>query len=203
MKTAFCVVSLMCLVTSDLDECARDYSKTGGGHFAIYGVNEEIKAPWLAAIGISRGKYTFQVFCSGSIITRRFILTAVHCFINPDNRYQPSHVRAGANNIESYYIEQREILDVKKHPGYDGDSKAYYFDVAIIVVEELKFSSRISPICLPGAASLHPGNGLSISVQGWGVTDNGQGKDVSEVNVGIRSKVKRAFNCEKIYQKRF
>ena len=63
------------LVASDLDDCSRDYSETGGGHFAISGVNEEIKAPWLAAIGISRGKYTFQVFCSGSIRTRPEIYT--------------------------------------------------------------------------------------------------------------------------------
>ena len=78
---------------------------------------------------------------------------------------------------------------MKNHPQYDAYYKAYYYDVAIITVEELKFSSRISPICLPDASMLHPGNGLGISVQGWGVTEKGQGKDVSHLNVNIRSKV--------------
>ena len=78
---------------------------------------------------------------------------------------------------------------MKKHPDYDNVNKAYYYDIAIITVEELKFSSRISPICLPVASMLHPGIGLGISVQGWGLTEKGQGKDVSQVNVSIRSKV--------------
>ena len=174
---------------SNIEECTRDYSETiGGGHFAIAGVEEEIKAPWLAALGISREKFKFTVICSGSILTKKVILSAAHCFIS--DRYQPTHVRVGANNLESVFEEQREILDVKTHPDYDSVNKAYYFDVALITVDiELKFYSRISPICLPDASSLHPGTGIGISVQGWGKTEKGQGKDVSHLNVNIRSKV--------------
>ena len=78
---------------------------------------------------------------------------------------------------------------MKKHPEYDGDSKAFYFDIAIVTVDELQFSSRISPICLPDASSIHPGTGIGISVQGGGKTEKGGGKDVSQANVNIRSKV--------------
>ena len=133
------------------------------------------------------------MFCSGSILTKKFILTAAHCFFF-SQRYQPTHVRVGANNIESIFAEERKILEKKIHPDYDKASLAYYFDAAIITVdEEFKFSPRISPICLPHASSLHPGNGIGIDVQGWGITDKGKGKVVSRVSVNIRSKGREAF----------
>ena len=189
MKTAFCFVFLIYLVASNPDECGPDYSKTGG---ALSGGNGEPMAPWLAAIGISRPNEEFTVICSGSILNSRFILTAASCFLS--ERYYPSHVRVGAKHIESRFAEEREILDVKTHPDFDGVKRTFYFDIAIITVDrELQFSgfSVISPICLPlpDSSLLYPGTGLGMSVHGWG-TNSGQGKekDASQVNVNIRSK---------------
>ena len=190
MKAIFYVLLILLLsfVVGDFDDCSRDYSDDGG-HFANSGANEDIKAPWLAAVGIGRESYDFFKLCSGSILTKKFILSAAHCFNSQDERYIPKHVRAGANNIESYFAitEQKEILKVEKHPDYD--DYIYYFDIAIIeIVGEFKFSSRISPICLPESSSRHPGNGLGITVQGWGVSDKGKGKEASQVSVSIRPK---------------
>ena len=117
------------------------------------------------------------------------------CLELREKSYFITYERATANNIESIFAEQRKILDVKKHPDYDSDNKAFYFDIAIITVsEELQFSPRISPICLPDSFSLYPGTG--ISVQGWGKTDRGGGKDVSQANVNIRSK--ESLSLEKL-----
>ena len=211
MRKVFCLVIYLSFVTSEKareeanekanekaneeagEECSRDYSDRGGGHYAISGDDQVIKAPWLAALGISRPNKEFTVFCSGTILTKKFILTAAHCFFFSP-RYQPTHVKVGANDIESIFTEERKILDKKIHPDYNNASLAYYFDIAIITVdEELTFSPRIYPICLPPASSLHPGNGIGISVQGWGITDKGKGKEVSEVSVNIRSKGREAF----------
>ena len=187
MKGIFLGISIFLIssVASDIDECDRDYSE--GGHFANTGADEDIQAPWLAAVGVSEENYDFLILCSGTIITKKFVLTAAHCFLHPT--IKPKHVRAGANNIESYYAvaEQKTILEVMKHPNYK--DYIYYFDIAIIKINgEFIFNSRISPICLPETSSRHPGNGLEITVQGWGQSDKGKGKELSQVNVGIRSR---------------
>ena len=190
MKTAFCLVFLIYMVATNSDECGPDLSETAPFISALTGGNEEPLAPWLAAIGISRPNEEFTVICSGSILNRRFILTGASCFLS--ERYYPSHVRVGARHIESRFAEEREILDVKIHPDFDGVNRTFYFDIAIITVDrELLFSgfSVISPICLPDSSLLYPVSGLGISVHGWG-TKRGQGKekDASQVNVNIRSK---------------
>merc|ERR1712110_638936 len=131
MKATFFVtlILLVTVVASEFDDCSRDYSNGGHGHFAISGADEDIKAPWLAAVGIGQENNEFFTLCSGTILTKKFILTAAHCFIHPDTRYKPTHVRAGANDINYYFIEQKEILNVKKHPDYE--DYIYYFDIAI------------------------------------------------------------------------
>jgi len=194
MKTAFCFVILICLVASNLDECSSDYSETGGRFKrALSAVNGGIKAPWLAAIGISQQNHEFTVICSGSIITRQFILTAASCFLS--EIYQPSHVKVGANNIYSVFAEQREISEVKMHPDYDSVTREFYFDIAIVKTDkELKFNSRISPICLPDSSSLHPGSGFGISVQGWGKSEIGGVECDSRLEIfgeSSRSKIDR------------
>ena len=61
------LILLVSFVVSDFDDCSRDYSDDGG-HFANSGANEDINAPWLAAVGIGRENYDFFKLCSGSII---------------------------------------------------------------------------------------------------------------------------------------
>ena len=178
MKAAFCFLIFLSYVASNnIEECTRDYPNRGGSP-------QEIKAPWLAAIGISRPYEDFTMLCSGSILTKKLIVTAAHCFFAPKT---PTDVRAGDNDVDSRYAKERKILDKKIHPDYDRGSKikTYYFDIAIITVDEdFEYSSRISPICLPVRSSLHPGDGIGISVQGWGA----KGKEVSENSVTIQSK---------------
>ena len=60
------IILLVSVVSSEFDDCSRDYSD--GGHFAISGADEDIKAPWLAAVGVGEDNYEdFFLLCSGSI----------------------------------------------------------------------------------------------------------------------------------------
>ena len=182
------------LLGIDFDQCGS-LNSASDSLFAISGTSDEddIKAPWLAAIG----KYSsennhdeLKVSCSGTILTRRYILTAAHCFTEQSNFKEkdfPNAVRVGSNRIDSRYSQDQRIEQYKRHPKYE--FPIYYFDLALVFLEEdLVFSSKISAISLPQTTMTHPGAG-ALSIQGWGKDEEGiSGKRVSVANVGIRSK---------------
>ena len=167
--------------------------------------SDDIHAPWLAAVGRYKSEMSEDemiVSCSGSILNHRYIVTAAHCFELPA-RFIPKIVRIGGNTIDSRYSIDKKIKDFKKHPKFN--APIYYFDVALIVVEkEIEFTDRISPICLPQTTSDHPGEDLSITVQGWGQDPDGHSaKKVAETSYGVRSLSQcdhRFSNAGKIYQ---
>ena len=188
---------------------SNDFNKCG---VLSPNIDDDINAPWLAAVGIYKSEIStdkLTVICSGSILNNRYIVTAAHCFqAKPPNYPNPEEnipkiVRIGGNTIDSRYSIDKKIKDVKKHPKFD--FPIYYFDVALIVVEdEIRFTSRISPICLPQTTSSHPGENLSITVQGWGQDPDGKSaKKVAETSYGVRSRSQcdyRFSNAEKIIQ---
>ena len=196
LKFGIIFLCLGSLVSSKFEKCGSFRSDSTSNLFAFQGSTDEddIKAPWLAAVGKLTQKVfkDFKVDCSGVIVTRGIIVTAAHCFVGfiKANRTEliPTHVRVGANRIDSKFSEDRKIKEYIVHPNYM--FPAFYFDIALILLEEdLIFSSRISPICLPETSQSHPGANSAISVQGWGKDVGGSfGKKVSEANVAIRSK---------------
>ena len=196
LKFGIIFLCLGSLVSSKFEKCGSFRSDSSSNLFAFQGSTDEedIMAPWLAAVGMYSQEVfkDFQVSCSGVIVTRRIIVTAAHCFVAfiEENKTEliPTHVRVGANRIDSRFSEDRKIKEYIVHPSYMYPE--FYFDIALIKLEDkLFFSSRISPICLPEIAQSHPGARTAISVQGWGKDVGGSfGKKVSEANVAIRSK---------------
>lgn len=121
------------------------------------------------------GQFPYQVslrdnnstehFCGGSIITKRFVLTAAHCTDLESSKPQNVRVVVGAHRMSSggthYTVDK-----ILKHPGYGPIDSSN--DISIVrTTHPIKYSALVRPIALP-TTDLPIDGGLPVIVSGWG-----------------------------------
>ena len=131
--------------------------------------------------------------CGGFLVSSRHVMTAAHCV--KGRTIQNTVVFLGQHDVKGLGLmtpDKYESLDhIAIYPEYSNWNVSS--DIALLTLSnEIKLSSKISPLCLPKDANLKY-VGKEVTVAGWGMVDKGK-KIVSdklmEVNVEIISNEK-------------
>merc|ERR1712136_223854 len=124
-----------------------------------------------------RGSLPWQVslqswghFCGGTIIGKRWILTAAHCFTRGSNGVK---VVAGEHNLRYSEGSEQKIYVERHftHPSYG--SRSQKNDITLLKLStDLRFDSYTQPACLPKLADENHdyAPGTNVIVSGWGST---------------------------------
>ncbi|XP_070570995.1 complement factor B-like isoform X1 [Ptychodera flava] len=146
----------------------------------IIGGNEAVEGawPWQAAI-FRKIQHQTQIFCGGSLISPEWVLSAAHCFRNPQGNLNAEdiQVRLGVTNrIEDNERKPKvQFFDVDRliiHEDFDYDSHSDNLDNDIALLH-LDHRAALGPfvrtVCLPDAQELQLGESSLVVPRKYGV----------------------------------
>merc|ERR1712002_696027 len=152
----------------------------------VGGLETEINEyPWQVGI-VEKGQTT--VFCGGSVISDRWLLTAAHC-VQYDNSGtvevllgEHDYTTTTESNMTRAGVER-----IVNHPDYDRITSNYDFSL-IKLADPVDFSlhPHIRPVCLPESGEGDHA-GVVATVTGWGTTSLGglTSEALLEVDVNV------------------
>ncbi|KAH1015089.1 hypothetical protein HUJ05_012867, partial [Dendroctonus ponderosae] len=125
------------------------------------GINE---FPFMAAI-----IYKGNLFCGGSIISDRFILSAAHCVVGKTS--SDFFILVGDHNLNTGADTQSSgvynMNGYVVHPDYQSSTQKN--DISIVQVKtQIIFSAKVGPVCLPFRYSFRTMSGEPVLLIGWG-----------------------------------
>lgn len=146
------------------EEPVRPYKRIVGGKVVAPG-----EIPWqVALIAHPSG----HLFCGGSILSERWIITAAHCLVEAHGSF---FIRVGENNI---YInegteEDHDVLEQHIHPRYNASMSLHNHDIALLYLSKpINFSTTVRPVCIGPRAFTEAlvKESSPATVSGWGRT---------------------------------
>ncbi|XP_046737946.1 venom serine protease 34-like [Diprion similis] len=140
-----------------------------------------------------------QVFCGGTIISSRFIISVAHCLLNMDSKQVA--VLVGDHDLSTgtdtsaakIHLVEKIIL----HESYNTETNAN--DISLLkMVKPIDFNLEVGPVCLPFQYVSTSFVGNTVEILGWGTTEfAGAKSDVlqkAKVNVTSLSSCQQSFS---------
>ncbi|KAJ8721366.1 hypothetical protein PYW07_002141 [Mythimna separata] len=162
------------------NQCGVDTS----GDRIYGGVPTELNEfPWMALLGYKNSSIPITYQCGGTLINRRYILTAAHCIIGPIVR-KYGHVskarlgeydtRTDVDCVSSECADRHQEIAVASaypHLGYSEHDKNRKDDIGIVrLATRAEYTYYVQPICLvDNRDRLETGD--DVYVAGWGKTE--------------------------------
>jgi len=146
--------------------------------------------PWQVAL-VSRG--SSQVFCGGSLINDRWVLTAAHCTQSGVQQILlGNHFQSTTDSTERR-INVRRVVD---HPNYNSRNLDNDFSLLELSspVDLESVDPGIRPVCLPSASNPTQYEGVPSVVSGWGTTSSGGSQPNALRDVVVKTMSNSACN---------
>lgn len=129
--------------------------------------------PAVVALAQPWGKSLF-VFCSGSLITPEWILTAAHCI----DSYPNTVVVFGDNLMKGEVYDIIDAAELLPHPTYD--AAKFLNDIGLVRLTEPK--TDVAPVVLNDEPITDSDHGRVLTILGFGITyDEGDGSGVKRI----------------------
>lgn len=154
--------------------------------------------PWLVAIRYRKSKGAF-VFCGGTILDSKTILTAAHCFDPPRDEFERYWVSAGIMQGPDF-LQNRRIKKLRKNPNYRKNKRD---DIAILKLDSPLILNNVDvgSACLPNGTRYDETIGVS---GGFGRLSDGYPTFMAEPMIGANTcKSENPHLTEAIYYKEF
>ncbi|XP_014215660.1 serine protease easter-like isoform X2 [Copidosoma floridanum] len=168
--------------------------------------------PWMALLSYDTGKGRPEFRCGGSILNKRYILTAAHCVAQLPPGLRLIGVRVGEHDFakerdceavgtsEEVCAERYQDFQIESVTSHEKYSTVnYHNDIAIIRVNrDIDFRpDNVKPVCMPIGSSAKISS-KKLMVTGWGVTEQ---RIASTVLLKIYLPIYSQDECAKTYQR--